>query len=864
MLERILVCLMVVILTVPVGSQALFLQQSDPQSNQNPSLLHPEEVEATLIRDQWGIPHIWADDAYSLFYVNGYVQAQDRLAALEILRHVGKGEIAKLIGPPGLEMDLIARRELYTHEERVEALQALPPEWQYAFQAFTDGVNTWIDEVRTDPTKLPVEYPALVVLPEDWEPTDTVAIAQYLLDIFGRGSGGQEVQNAQLLMHLVDTLGEEQGARAFDDLVWGVRNETYTTIKPGDTQTPWQTLDAEFPKDLSQSDSLLEDQWVATHAAVTAKDVDDADPLLGDLLEGLGLPLKMGSNAQLLDARFSQNDKPLLFGGPQMGYFTPAIPYEVGLHGAGFEAVGMGVTGAPGVIIGRSADAAWTITSGASDQVDMVAERLTGHDTYLIDDVEHTMDCRTETHLVRPGPPDFIPDANPDWRPPDFDIVEQEICRTIHGPVLARTPDGEYAFSSQRSYRGDEVRSGTLWLQVGTVKNVTEFQDLFEDFRFSFNFNYADQQGNLLFMHTGAQPLRDERLDPRLPRPGWDSSTAWNGTLTGSDLPHVLNPESGYTVNWNNNPAPGWHSGDARELWGAIHRAELMEQALLAKIDEVGTLTMDDMRAINEYASTHHPYAPALFDTWHQAASELEDDSAQVVAELDAWKESGFDYADRDGDGFHDHAAFRLWELWMEALIREMFADELEGFVRMPHWEPSTGGDPHAADHGDHTNKFNVLVDIFNGDTHYDWCNNVTDPMGTQDCADVARVALAEAVAGDWQEPLAQRMSAFEALGAGPSYQIPMTNRPTFQHFHDWGLEEGDQRSRNVLPPGQVSHMNAVDFLLLQGETEGLPFGQTPEHLEDQLPLYLDFEDKPLLFTSADLQMYEKSRTEFP
>lgn len=57
--------------------------------------------------------------------------------------------------------------------------------------------------------------------------------------------------------------------------------------------------------------------------------------------------------------------------------------------------------------------------------------------------------------------------------------------------------------------------------------------------------------------------------------------------------------------------------------------------------------------------------------------------------------------------------------------------------------------------------------------------------------------------------------------------------------------------------------MNVVDFLSLQGEREGLPGGQVPHHLEDQLPLYLAFDDKPLLFARQDLEQYEKSRSEF-
>ncbi|HLE97494.1 MAG TPA: penicillin acylase family protein, partial [Candidatus Thermoplasmatota archaeon] len=223
---------------------------------------------ATIVRDSWGVAHIYADDAYSLFYANGYAQAQDRLAQMEILRHVGKGTLASLTGPSGLVLDLETRRELYTDAEREaawDALVAADPVMAAGFAAFADGVNAWIDEVKTDPSKLPVEYPALGILPEPWTVMDTIAVAQYLLDVFGRGSGGQEVSNAKLL----DALDGDFDA--FADLVW-VDHDTYTTIKPGDDPTPFQTPAAE--RRLGPGD-IVAAQEEAMAAALLAAPVDD-------------------------------------------------------------------------------------------------------------------------------------------------------------------------------------------------------------------------------------------------------------------------------------------------------------------------------------------------------------------------------------------------------------------------------------------------------------------------------------------------------------------------------------------------------------------------------------------------------------
>ena len=45
----------------------------------------------TVIRDKWGVPHIYADNPHDLFLAQGYVHAQDRLWQMEFNRRVGAG-----------------------------------------------------------------------------------------------------------------------------------------------------------------------------------------------------------------------------------------------------------------------------------------------------------------------------------------------------------------------------------------------------------------------------------------------------------------------------------------------------------------------------------------------------------------------------------------------------------------------------------------------------------------------------------------------------------------------------------------------------------------------------------------------------
>ncbi|MGB0651926.1 MAG: penicillin acylase family protein [Thermoplasmatota archaeon] len=837
------------------------------------------DVDAEIIRDQWGVPHIYADDVYSLFYANGYAQAQDRMMQMEILRHVGKGELASLTGGYGsLEMDLVTRRELYTHEERVATYESLDVLWRNAFDAFADGVNRWIAEIQADPTKMPAEYIALGELPEAWSSLDTLAIAEYLLDVFGRGAGGGEAQNAQMLAHLQDTLGDDTAAAgAFDDLVWGLRTDTYTTIAAGDGN-PWSVLPQQVPHDLSDLTDLPPAQQEAFDAAQTA-DLDDITFSLSDAAAEAGLPFRMGSNAQTVGAEFAANGKPLLYGGPQMAYFTPMIPYELGLHGAGFDAVGMGIAGAPGVIIGRGPTHSWTVTSGSVDQVDTVVEKIvpgTTHTYYLdeANDITAEMDCRTETHVVKPAPNDFASLA--DGAVPPVDVVEQEICRTVRGPVLAWSEDGAYAFASYRSYRGDEARSGTLWLQIGQTRSIADVQELLDSFRFTFNFNLAESNAdgdNIAYLHVGAQPVRHDDLDPRLPIPGWVPEYVWDpaDALTGDDLPYVINPTKGYTVNWNNNPALGWHTGDVYEKWGSTQRAELMDQLLTDKIAATGNaLTIDDLRQVHFDASTRDPYGDEFYDLMRNAAVASGD--ADAVAAVDEWAATGYFYGGYGdylgtslfGGAFADTMpdGMALFELWRSELQHAVFDDEIEPFVRELGWNPPETSDPHAGDHGREDNKHSILLDAMDGKSSHDWCDDITTPA-TETCQDIANQVMMDVLAiGDAWQDQPNRISKFAALGGGPAYEIPMTNRPSHQAFYDWGCIDGDAAgcSRNALPPGASGHLNGLDFMLMTAEQNGAPDTGFFPHLDDQLQMYVDFEDKPLLMFRADVEAFETSR----
>src|SRR5262245_7094079 len=118
-----------------------------------------------VIRDRWGIPHIYADSADDLFFAQGYVAAQDRLWQMEIWRRTGEGRLAEILGPQAVGRDRLARLLKYRGPIDDTELASYHPDGRRLLTAFASGVNAFI---TTHADALPVEFVLTGVKPEPW------------------------------------------------------------------------------------------------------------------------------------------------------------------------------------------------------------------------------------------------------------------------------------------------------------------------------------------------------------------------------------------------------------------------------------------------------------------------------------------------------------------------------------------------------------------------------------------------------------------------------------------------------------------------------------------------------------------------
>src|SRR5712671_5516364 len=154
------------------------------------------EAPVEILRDRWGIAHIYAGNTDDLFFAQGFVAAQDRLFQMDMWRRQAVGEMAEVLGPSAVEADRFARLLRYRGDMEAEWTSYAPDTRRIA-TAFTRGINAWIDQAGM---KLPIEFEILGAAPKKWRPED----------VLGRMSGiymSQNFRNEILRAQLVAAVG---------------------------------------------------------------------------------------------------------------------------------------------------------------------------------------------------------------------------------------------------------------------------------------------------------------------------------------------------------------------------------------------------------------------------------------------------------------------------------------------------------------------------------------------------------------------------------------------------------------------------------------------------------------------------------
>lgn len=686
-----------------------------------------------IYRDSYGVPIVYAPNVRDLWFGVGYAIAHDRLFLMDAVRRMGRGTFAELTGCGGIAGDIATRTTTYTTEEYQAMFDALTPDAKDAVQGYVEGANALQAKALTDPTILPAEYALLTSVPQPFTVTDVLAAGVYITR-FVASEGGNEFLNIKMLQQLEAEYGSKSAAKqAFQDMAWledpkavatirasngkfsnqdapssGTRETVFNNMADWAMELPdtvWKgdgTGNAAMPSpcaelgtiagavpavslDRGASEVIAKPLQQARKVSAKAlRKALAAQKVVRDVVKAL-LDLRAhlhgGSMAYAIGSSRTHDGGTLMVSGPQLGYSYPLLLVEYEIHSGDYNARGSSVPGLPVVGIGYNNDIAWGLTTGYSKTIDSFIEttckpeqQLAGTckaDQYLHKGVWKDMSCRNETINFRLSAKG-IPAA------PDLFNTTAKICRTVHGPIVARDDAKGLARSLQYA----------MWQhEIGTIEGIREWNKAksFNDFlagarklTWNENVTVATRDGHIAYFHPGLFPRRSGDTDMRLPSPG-TGAYDMGSNLSFNELPHVVDPPEGYLANWNTKPAFGWLDGEGL---GNTSRPGGAGQRVTSILDKIATRSdwrFDDLKEIDRHHGIHdhraREYLPVLqaFRTSNDAT--LSDVEKAALDLMLGWNREAFgpDFSITN-ESVKDSAGATVFGAFVDAIRDELFA----------------------------------------------------------------------------------------------------------------------------------------------------------------------------------------------
>jgi penicillin amidase len=528
------------------------------------------EQPVEILRDRWGISHIYASTEADLFFAQGYSAARDRLFQFEMWRMQATGTAAKVFGRGELQRDFGARLHQFRGDLRKE-MNRYHPRGAAIIEAFVRGVNAHIAETERDPGLLPVEFNLLGIKPERWTAQVVISRHQGLL-----GNVRSELQ----LTQAVRAIGADRVKKLM----------SFQGGEPVLTPDPALNL-AEIPDGVLDVYNAFRGPLRFTPQQVAAAHRNDEESYrrlalqLADGVRMLEPRHGIGSNNWVIHGSRTLSTFPIMANDPHRAITVPSLRYWVHLIGPGWNAIGAGEPVLPGISIGHNEHGAWGLTVFGSDTEDLYVYDTNPADpgTYRYRGRWEAMRVLKDSIAVRGEEPV---------------IVEYKYTR--HGPVLFEDKARHKAYALRAAWMEEGGAPYLASLRMGQARSWKEFREACE-------FNHipaesmvwADRKGNIGFQAAGIQPLRPN-WSGLLPVPG-DGRYEWKGYLPVKSLPSETNPARGFRVTANNYLAPrDFPFPEAMYFeWDDPYRASRIEEVLgsgrVFSIADVMQLQNDDL-----------------------------------------------------------------------------------------------------------------------------------------------------------------------------------------------------------------------------------------------------------------------------
>ena len=515
-----------------------------------------DEVE--VLRDKSGINHVYANNQRDLFFMQGYLAAKDRLFQFEIWRRQATGTVSEIFGENELDRDIGTRLFMFRGDIEEESNHYHEDGFEI-ITSYTDGVNAYIEEVRNNPEKLPIEFVLLNIKPEFWTPDVVISRHQGLL-----GNIEQELNTGRA----VSLIGEEK----VKDLQWFHPKEP--SLKLDDKITKYDLekdilkLYKAFRKPVNFKKEYIDEKYRNNEnleVSFIEKDEDIEDKF------------SIGSNNWAISGKKSFNGFPILANDPHRTIVAPSLRYITHLVAPGWNVIGGGEPEIPGISIGHNGFGAWGLTVFRTDAEDLYVYELNSENTNQYLHNGKWFDFYT------------IKESIPVKGKKNHEV---DLYYSVHGPVTYIDKERNKAYA---------VRCG--WLEVGGSPYLASLRmnqsKSWEEFRDACNYSnipgenmvWADKDGNIGWQAVGIAPIRNTHSG-LVPVMG-DGRYEWDGYIPIINKPNVFNPKDEYFATANQNVTPNSYKN-----WNAIgfswsdpYRGDRIDDVLSSKTQ----LSMQDM-----------------------------------------------------------------------------------------------------------------------------------------------------------------------------------------------------------------------------------------------------------------------------
>ena len=470
--------------------------------------------EVSVVFDDYGVPHITAQNQKDAYIALGYVHAQDRLWQMELIRRIAPGRLSEILGKDLVKTDAFFK-SLGIEEEALKTIEGLDTSseaYQLA-EAYLEGINQYIEEGKT-----PIEFTMLGLEKETYTLNDVYNVFGYMAFSFAVAH-----KTDPLLQEVKDNLGANYLLELLDSY-----NENLIINKTDSISK----VEAKFSREVAH------------------------------IMENVPVPPLIGSNSWVIGPEKTKNGKVLLANDPHIGYAQPSVWYQNHIKTPDFEIYGFNIALMPFPLLGHNRNYAYGLTMLANDDLNFYKETNHPEDDskYLTPEGYKEYQIRQKTIKVKDGKDTTI-----------------TVKTSIHGPLINETnANMKGATPVAMNWIFTQLPNKTLDVAYGMshANSLEEFKVAVAKIHApGLNVMYGDAKGNIAWFAAAKLYELEDGLSTKLYLDGASGKEEIKEFYDFRENPKAVNPKWNYVYSANHQPdsvrgklIPGYYQPENRSL----------------------------------------------------------------------------------------------------------------------------------------------------------------------------------------------------------------------------------------------------------------------------------------------------------